>query len=242
MTAANLPYPNDIRTGLVQAMRCGEYASCAHLPRESVLAEKLGISRTQLRDILASLEREGFITRLHGVGTIINHHVLNVPVRMDMEVEFLEMIRQSGFAPAITCVQVLRQGADNRIAEQLQIPVGAPVLRVDRVCTADGKPAIYCQDYVDAGLAKGSYKDEDLRLPIFYFLRQFCGVEAYLDLTQVHPAVADEGLSQTLAVPVGTPLLHMEETDYDPYGKPVLYSLQYFVDHVIHHTVLRKKL
>ncbi len=43
---------------------------------ESVLSEKLGISRTQLRDILASLDREGFITRAHGVGTIINRHVL----------------------------------------------------------------------------------------------------------------------------------------------------------------------
>jgi len=31
------------------------------------LREMLGISRTQLRDILASLDREGFITRRHGV-------------------------------------------------------------------------------------------------------------------------------------------------------------------------------
>ena len=55
-------------------MRDGAYANCERLPRESVLAEKMGISRTQLRDILASLEREGFITRRHGVGTIINRH------------------------------------------------------------------------------------------------------------------------------------------------------------------------
>ena len=64
-----------IRAQLLSAMKDGEFASCQRLPRESVLAESLGISRTQLRDILASLEREGFITRRHGVGTIINRHV-----------------------------------------------------------------------------------------------------------------------------------------------------------------------
>ena len=45
-----------IRSQLLADMKYGAYASCERLPRESILAEKLGISRTQLRDILASLE------------------------------------------------------------------------------------------------------------------------------------------------------------------------------------------
>ena len=44
-----------IRAQLLSDMREGRYAACERLPRESVLAEKLGISRTQLRDVLASL-------------------------------------------------------------------------------------------------------------------------------------------------------------------------------------------
>ena len=83
-----------IRAQLLSAMKGGIYANASRLPRESVLAELLGISRTQLRDILASLEREGFITRRHGVGTIINRHVLNANCRMDIEVEFLDMAFQ----------------------------------------------------------------------------------------------------------------------------------------------------
>ena len=78
------PHARAIRAQLLSAMRNGEYAHSERLPRESALAVTLGISRTQLRDVLASLEREGFITRRHGVGTIINRHVLDVqtgPVR-----------------------------------------------------------------------------------------------------------------------------------------------------------------
>ena len=101
-----------IRLQLLADMKEGAYAHCERLPRESVLAEKLGISRTQLRDILASLEREGFITRRHGVGTIINRHVLEATARMDIEVEFLDMIRQSGYKAEVAYVRVSDGTAD----------------------------------------------------------------------------------------------------------------------------------
>ena len=165
-----------IRAQLLSAMKDGEYAACQRLPRENVLAEKLGISRTQLRDILASLEREGFITRRHGVGTIINRHVLNVQTRMDIEVEFLDMIRQSGYEPAVASVRVSEGFANRKIAGQLQMEEGAPVIRVARLGTADGRPAIYCEDVLDKALVRGSYTIKELKLPIFHFLQQFCGV------------------------------------------------------------------
>ena len=60
-----------IRSQLLDDMKDGAYASCERLPRESILAEKLGISRTQLRDILASLEREGFINTVPGKGCFV---------------------------------------------------------------------------------------------------------------------------------------------------------------------------
>lgn len=231
-----------IRAQLLFAMREGEYANCDRLPRESVLSEKLGISRTQLRDILASLEREGFITRRHGVGTLINRYVLDSHARMDIEVEFLDMIRQSGFTPDVASVQVSEGMADAAIAAQLRIEEGAPIIRVSRLCTADGKPAIYCEDILDKAIVKGDYTLKDLKLPIFHFLQQFCGVSAYLDLTDLKPIVADAALSELLQVPVGAPLLHMDEVDYDIDGNPVFCSKEYFVDGIFRHTVLRKKL
>lgn len=231
-----------IRAQLLFAMREGEYANCDRLPRESVLSEKLGISRTQLRDILASLEREGFITRRHGVGTLINRYVLDSHARMDIEVEFLDMIRQSGFTPDVASLQVSEGMADAAIAAQLRIEEGAPIIRVSRLCTADGKPAIYCEDILNKAIVKGDYTLKDLKLPIFHFLQQFCGVSAYLDLTDLKPIVADAALSELLQVPVGAPLLHMDEVDYDIDGNPVFCSKEYFVDGIFRHTVLRKKL
>lgn len=231
-----------IRAQLLASMRDGEYAQRERLPRESVLCVKLGISRTQLRDILASLEREGFITRRHGVGTVINRHVLDVQTRMDIEVEFLDMIRQNGFTPAVASIRSWEEPADEKTAAQLQLPEGTPMLRVSRLCTADGRPAIYCEDVIQKSLIQAAYTEEDLKLPIFHFLQQSCGVYPYLDLTDLRAVPADEKLAELLQVAVGSPLLYMEEVDYDIDGKPVFCSAEYFADGIFRHTVMRKKL
>ena len=239
---SQISHTKAIRAQLLASMRDGEYSHCERLPRESVLCVKLGISRTQLRDILASLEREGFITRRHGVGTIINRHVLDIHTRMDIEVEFLDMIRQNGYTPAVDRIRVSEETAGEKTAAQLRLPEGTPMLRVCRLCTADGRPAVYCEDVFEKTLIQGEYTEAELKQPIFNFLQQHCGVYAYLDLTALRAAVADEKVARILEVPIGSPVLYMEEVDYDLGGKPVFCSAQYFADGIFRHTVLRKKL
>ena len=227
---------------LLGEMKFGRYAAVDRLPRETVLSEELGISRTQLRDALADLEREGFIARRHGVGTVINRHVLAVQNRMDIETEFLDMIRQSGFTPGQAFVELDECRADSNVAEKLGIPVDTEVLCVRRLCTANGAPAIYSEDFIDKRRVYGAYDQADMLLPIFDFLRDYCGTAAVMDLTELHAVSADQTVAAALGVAQGTPLLNMEEVDFDIEGNPILYSRQYYPDGIVRQTVLRKKL
>lgn len=232
----------DICVRLLFEMRDGIYSNSNRLPRETELSEILGISRTQLRDVLSELEREGFITRRHGVGTVINHHVLQVKNRMDIETEFMDMIRQCGYEPGVISIGLREETADPYIAEKLGVAEGTEVIRFCKLCTADGKPAIYWEDVLAKALIGEDCTQEDLNLTIFEFLKKVCGVEAYMDLTEMHAVAADEKLAELMQVPVGTPLLNMEEVDFDIEGNRVFYSAEYFADGLIQHTVLRKKL
>lgn len=233
---------NTIRMELLREMKSGEFSDCERLPREIELAKRFDISRNHLREVLSELEREGFITRIHGVGTIINHHVLQVKNRMDIETEFLDIIRQNGYEPDVSHVHVQEDTADAYIAEKLQIPEGTEVLRVCRICTADKTPAIYCEDVLEKALVKENFAIKDLEAPIFHFLKKYCYIDAYMDLTQLHAVVADDKVADALNIPKGTPLLNMEEVDYDISGNIVFYSSQYFRDEFFEQTVLRKKL
>lgn len=85
-------------------------------------------------------------------------------------------------------VRVSDGTADAQVAAQLRIPEDTPIIRIARLCTADGRPAIYCEDVVEKALAKGDYTIQDFKLPIFHFLQRFCGIYPYLDLTDVRPA------------------------------------------------------
>ncbi|MEA4869023.1 MAG: GntR family transcriptional regulator [Christensenella sp.] len=231
-----------VRARLLREMKEGAYRYSGKLPPEGVLAERLNISRTQLRDSLSQLEREGFISRHQGVGTVINRHVLAVKVRMDMEIEFMEMITQSGHEPSLLRAshELVQSGAS--VSQRLAVPEGDMVLRVVRLIGADGKPAIYCEDYIPAALIKKrDYTEEDLQNPIFSFLKKFCALEAHMDLTEVRPAVADHALSEIFQVAEGTPLLYLDEINYDKEGMPMLYSPQYYIGGVIPHTLLRMK-
>jgi GntR family transcriptional regulator len=227
---------------LLYEMKEGKFSASERLPRETELAEMLGISRTQLRDTLSELEREGYITRRHGVGTIINRHVLQVSNRMDIETEFCDIVRSCGCTPAVRVVWVKEAAANSRVAAKLGIPEGSTVLCKCSVCLADGVPAICWVDVLDKALVKHPYTPEDFGGVIFDFLHRFCEVSAYMDLTELRAVAANEAVATCLGVPAGTPLLNMEEVDFDIEGKPIFYSDQYFVDGPIHHTVLRKKL
>lgn len=232
----------NFKTSLLEEMKHGRFAHCDRLPRETELAELLGISRTQLRDTLSELEREGYITRRHGVGTCINRHVLQVKNRMDIEAEFFEIIRGCGYTPDAYVVAIEEGPAEEEAADKLGVPVGSPVLRKCSVCTADGVPVIYWVDVLRKDLVKREFVLSDLNSLIFDFLRDFCNVSAYMDLTELHAVAADEAAAKALHVPEGTPLLNMKETDFDIEGSPIFYSDQYFTDGMLSHTVLRKKL
>ena len=231
-----------IRARLLTEMRSGIFAECDRLPRETLLSEKLGISRTQLRDVLGALEQEGYITRRLGVGTLINHHVLNVKSRMDMEAELLDIIRNNGYKADVVFLGAKEEVADVNVAEKLGIKENTPVMKVSKLCTADGMPALYFQDVFEMRLIKEEYSEEDLRNPIFDFLKEKCNTEVYMDLTQLKAVAADEEIAGMLKIQEGTPLLNMEEVDYDIEGNIIFYSRQFFANGLFEQTVLRKRL
>ncbi|MBR5429380.1 MAG: GntR family transcriptional regulator [Firmicutes bacterium] len=232
-----------IRSRLLQEMRQGVFASAHRLPPENELCGLLGVSRTQLRDSLAQLDREGFISRCHGVGTIINRHVLELSTRMDIEVEFMDMVRQSGYTPEARLLGTSVEAAGPEAARQLRIAPEDRCLFISKLITADGRGAIYCQDIIDCEKIRDHFYTEEVFVqPVFYFLQHYCGLTPLMDVTTLQAVAADERLAGILGVAAGEPLLYMDEVDYDRDGAPILYARQYYVNGIVKHALVRKKL
>ena len=235
-------YAKDAHTKLLNEMRTGAWAKATHLPRESELAAIMGISRTQLRDILAVLECEGFITRRHGVGTLINRHVLQLPVRMDMEQEFLDMIHAGGYTPSVAFVKTETSPATAEEAQKLRLQPGTLMQRCQKLCTANKRPAIYCEDLFDASLLQQPVTEHDFRSSVFQLLQEHCRLNCFMDIAQLRPVVVQGELAEILQVEPGTPVMYIEEVDYDVEGLPILFSKQYFVSDYFQYNIIRKRL
>lgn len=240
--ATAAPNVQSIQERLLYEMRFGCYKNAAKLPCESLLAKALNISRTQLRDTLAELYHDGVISRRQGVGTIINRHVLYLSTRMDIDMGYEDMIQKSGREPKMLLIRsgILRSA---QASEKMGTGRLDELLYVSRIITANGKPAVYCEEHIPKRLIRrGGYTDADLEKPIRHFLGVFCGLEPCTDVREVHAVSASGNIAKSLSVPDGTPLLQLDEVDYDFDGKPIMYSRQFCVEGTIAHHVVRRKI
>ena len=97
-------------------------------------------------------------------------------------------------------------------------------------------------DYIAEANAKEGYDMQLLAEPVFKFIDKWCEQEVYMDLTEIRAVAAGERLAEILQVDRQAPLLYMDEIGYSFMGEPLLYSREYYVDGILNHKVLRKKI
>lgn len=233
---------NNLTKRLMYEIREGIFAGYTMLPPEVDMATLFDVSRNVLRECLTCLEREGWITRKHGVGTLINRQAVRLKNRLDQTCGIKQSLVENGKTTDSDLVSVEHLTATEEVAQKLEIRVGDPVLCVKQVFLGDGKPAIFCVDYIpERSIQNKAYDTDDLRSSIFDFLKQFCGIsdiETFITEVRALPATKEE--AEALHVPQNTPLLFLGETGYTLRSNPVIYSRVLYLDGVVNHTVIRK--
>ncbi|MEH7106379.1 MULTISPECIES: GntR family transcriptional regulator [Bacillaceae] len=212
------------------------------LPPEADLASQLGVSRTVIRDVLSDLESKGFISRRRGIGTIINHHVLEATARLDIDQEIKEILAKTGYQPSVEQIHYEKTEADEWVAELLHLNPGEEILRVEKVICADGVPAVHIIDKIPVKIIRGSYSMKDFEDSIFDFLKEKCSDRIETDLSRIKPVKADNKLANIFRIVEGEMLLFLDEVGYCAGNYPVLWSQEYFNPDLFDFVVFRRKL
>ena len=210
---------------LVTELRSGLYASVAQLTSEVELAGALGVSRTVVRDALSLLEREGYLERVRGIGTLVNRDVLGMNNRLDQKLEFYRMIRAAGYEPHSDNVLVTRETASPALAERLGLP-GAEkptLVFVRRRVLADDIPVLYSTDILPLSLFGGQRLDTlDFTRSIFEIVTQYCHVDITKTLAHIHAVTGTPGIRHQLGLRPDQALMQLDETCYSRLCRPVL--------------------
>lgn len=225
---------------LQRAILSGQFLPGSQLPPEFDLMAQLGVSRTTLREALKRLEEQGLILRRRGRGTYVRERSIVKDLSLNFGIS--EMVTQAGFTPGVRSATVRREPAPSEVAAALALAEGEPLIVVERVRTADGRPVVWSRDMLpSARLEPRGLTANDLATHSLYeSLSEHFHVRVVRGVAQLTPIVAAADVAARLDVRRGTPLLRMAQTDYDANDQPVLYSIEYHLPDAFVFLVNRK--
>jgi GntR family transcriptional regulator len=211
-----LPKYEELRQKLVTMIR-NELSPHQPLPSERELTTIFGVSRITVRAALQALADEGLVYRVHGSGTFVAE-----PSRMSKSLRlssFSEDMRDRGLVPAAEVLSAEQVPADARLARDLLVSPGAPIVRLRRLRTADGEPLALETACVAAERAPGLL-DEDLSGSLHELLAER-GLVSERATQRLRATVLREDEAALLAVPVHSPAMHVSRIGVDRRGVPV---------------------
>jgi GntR family transcriptional regulator len=125
------------------------------------------------------------------------------------------------------------------VAERLEVPLGTPVLAVERVIRADDVPAAHALDVIPEAALTGAGEARYEGGSVHRFLEERCGLELAGGIADVTATSAGRALARRLGVSPGAALLRMEQVERTAGEVAVLFSREHYVPTVFNLSVRR---
>lgn len=225
-----------IKEDIFKKIENREFSEKGQLPNESLLAEMYGVSRITIRDSLASLEQEGYISRFPGKGTFANYGVAQIKSRLSTSYNFQNLIEINGFTSSVNFLGVTKEPMSPRLLKEFKLTGEHMVYIRKQLFLADGKPAIYCENYIGDHLVDDSFLEIGAVSGTFFFktMRADYGFpKMSYDVASIIPIVLSKWLAQMFASNQYAPGLLVEALSYNESHQPFFFSKEFYNTEVI---------
>jgi GntR family transcriptional regulator len=202
-----------------------ERAPGSALPSERELAERFGLARMTVRGEIERLSAEGLIYRLHGRGTFVAEPRVAQAVTFS---SFSEDMRARGVEPGSLVRSQELTEADGFLAGVLAVAPGAPLIRIDRVRTADERPMAVELAFLPTARFPGVEGVDFTDASLFEVLDEGFGVRLRDADQRVVAVPIESDDAVALGVDDGAPGLRFYTLARDEEGTPVYYATSLF--------------
>ncbi len=191
------------------------------LPSEDELARMFNVSRTTIRNALASLSATGLIEKRQGVGTFVRESGTATPIRTSMS-DMVTHIHDIARSTSVHVVEFGYERPPKHVQELFLAEDGNIFQRAIRVRKLKRRPILYVTSYIPEWIGRHFNAAEMERKPIFDLLEHagvlLKGGEQWVSATLAEPIVASR-----LTIEVGSPLLQIERMHFNQKNEPVEY-------------------
>jgi DNA-binding GntR family transcriptional regulator len=212
-----VPLYHQIADGLKAQIEGGGLVRGEYLPSELVLAESWRVSRPTARRALQELVDNGMLVRRRGVGTqVVASHVRRAPGLSSL---YKDLIRD-GHTVTTDVVAFDVVPADETVAPALEVEGGAPVIAIERIRSADGRPLALMRNWLPRSVASNLVR-ADLETGSLYEALRASGVRPHSGSQVIGAKVATAEEAEALGLAIGAPLLTQRRLVQDEAGRPI---------------------
>lgn len=207
---------------LTTEIRDRAYAGTGRLPGEVELSARFSVNRHTLRQAVAALQSEGLLRIEPGRGMFVQNDLLDYA--LSRRTRYSENLLRQGLLPSKQLLTARQQPATQRVAKELQLPTGTPVLMVEMLDEANEQPIGLATAYYPAQRFAGLLDMLNDGTSSTAVLKHF-GVEDYLRLySRVTTQMPSEETARLLKQTTARPMLCVECLDVDMQGQPIKYG------------------
>jgi GntR family transcriptional regulator len=223
------PLRYQVRTYLLDLFKAKQYKPGDKIPTESELSEMLQVGRSTLREGLHLLEEERIIRSRHGSG----RYLLSYPSELDFDMARLqsvtEMLADYDIGKGVKVLNIREEPASAEVAVHLAIEEGAAVVCIERTRSVGDVPVIYSIDIIEKKRLCAPFEPADFQGSLLNYLKERCDILLDYSHTIIKAVPGSELLRMDLefAIDPEIPWILLIQTNYDPYGEPIIYSRDY---------------
>jgi len=142
-----IPYYFQLASYIEQQIKAKHLLPGQLMPSEQEMCEQLGISRTVVRQALASLERKGLVTKQSGKRSSISYPTYNGSLMQSLH-GFYEDAVSKGQKPTTRVLELRVVPAQMEVSEALKLKEWDPVVLLNRLRFLDGEPEVLVVTYL----------------------------------------------------------------------------------------------
>lgn len=226
LTAKDAPMYVQIRENLRYQLLSGLYKPGDRIPTEAEVAAKWKVNRLTARRAITSLVDEGYLSRQVGRGTFVIDRKLCLNEETHLT-SFWETIVALGMKPSSRVVSCEMSPASENFAQQLDIRVGDPTYKVQRIRLADDEPIAFQVNIFPAFIVPDLAEQDLVNLSLYALYRKHGYFPTFGD-QKVRAIAADCDISRYLKIPKKSPVLYSERITRGIDRKPIEMTQSYY--------------
>lgn len=225
------PLYEQLKDKLKEQIQKNELKPNDQLPSEKELEEHYGVSRITVRQAIALAEKEGLVSKIHGVGTFVA--TPKVEQELDTINNFQNTVERLGLVASTEIIKRDRISGDFQLAKLLNSNVMDIIYHMQLVGLGDNHPIVYYNSYFSGKIGKEAMEvAEDFKVK----QNPFSTLDIYNHIHSVTPSHleqtfeamgANAEVADHLKIDQGFPLLKITSMVYEN-QTPLEYRESYY--------------